>query len=267
VAQASTAPLSAPSPVSQPSHVITGYCVYEKRANREIRDPHRIVLKNGQTAIGGVCASCGKPIFRGLVVRPISPTGVVTTICTNRACAHFAKQVELRDPRRITLQNGQPAFEGACPYCGVHTFIVDQKVPEDQAEFEAGSGGPATASVATPVVAASRPLLAGCMHCHALREIVNPEKIVQGRRPPWFSGTCAVCGGRLGRLVRWSVGPTGAVITYCSKCLKEVEVRKPKMVTRPRWKDKLMEGTCSSCGMTLTVAGDEPDEGHWPPSH
>ena len=44
--------------------VVTGYCVYEKKKNREIKNPTQIKLKNGRPAVKGICASCGKPIFR-----------------------------------------------------------------------------------------------------------------------------------------------------------------------------------------------------------
>jgi len=44
--------------------LVTGYCVYEKKKNREIKNPKQIKLKNGRPAIKGTCASCGKPIFR-----------------------------------------------------------------------------------------------------------------------------------------------------------------------------------------------------------
>ena len=44
--------------------VVTGYCVYEKKKNREIKNPKQIKLKNGRPAIKGICASCGKQIFR-----------------------------------------------------------------------------------------------------------------------------------------------------------------------------------------------------------
>jgi hypothetical protein len=44
--------------------VVTGYCVYEKKKNREIKNPKQIKLKNGRPAIKGTCASCGKQIFR-----------------------------------------------------------------------------------------------------------------------------------------------------------------------------------------------------------
>ncbi len=43
---------------------ITGYCVYEKKKNREIKNPKQIKLKNGRPAVKGTCASCGKTIFR-----------------------------------------------------------------------------------------------------------------------------------------------------------------------------------------------------------
>ena len=46
------------------SRLVTGYCVYEKKKNREIKNPKQIKLKNGRPAIKGTCASCGKPIFR-----------------------------------------------------------------------------------------------------------------------------------------------------------------------------------------------------------
>jgi len=44
--------------------LVTGYCVYEKKKNREIKNPKQIKLKNGRPAIKGVCGSCGKQIFR-----------------------------------------------------------------------------------------------------------------------------------------------------------------------------------------------------------
>jgi hypothetical protein len=48
----------------QNPRLITGYCVYEKKKNREIKNPKQIKLKNGRPAIKGTCAVCGKPIFR-----------------------------------------------------------------------------------------------------------------------------------------------------------------------------------------------------------
>jgi Domain of unknown function (DUF5679) len=44
--------------------MVTGYCVYEKKKNREIKNPKQIKLKNGRAAVKGTCGSCGKPIFR-----------------------------------------------------------------------------------------------------------------------------------------------------------------------------------------------------------
>jgi hypothetical protein len=50
--------------VSDGKALVTGYCVYEKKKNREIKNPKQIKLKNGRAAIKGTCGSCGKPIFR-----------------------------------------------------------------------------------------------------------------------------------------------------------------------------------------------------------
>jgi hypothetical protein len=52
--------------------LVQGYCVYEKKKNREIKNPKQIKMKNGRFAVKGTCASCGKPIFRigKLQVRP-----------------------------------------------------------------------------------------------------------------------------------------------------------------------------------------------------
>jgi len=52
--------------------VVTGYCVYEKKKNREIKNPKQIKLKNGRFAVRGPCGSCGKMIYRigKLQVRP-----------------------------------------------------------------------------------------------------------------------------------------------------------------------------------------------------
>jgi DNA-directed RNA polymerase subunit RPC12/RpoP len=44
--------------------MLTGYCLYEKKANRQIMHPRAITLKNGEPAIQGTCGSCGKLIFR-----------------------------------------------------------------------------------------------------------------------------------------------------------------------------------------------------------
>ena len=40
-----------------------GYCVKE-RAKREIKDPERVVLKNGRPAIKGTCPVCGAKMVR-----------------------------------------------------------------------------------------------------------------------------------------------------------------------------------------------------------
>jgi hypothetical protein len=44
--------------------MVTGYCVFEKKKNREIKNPKQIKMKNGRAAVRGTCGSCGKPIFR-----------------------------------------------------------------------------------------------------------------------------------------------------------------------------------------------------------
>ena len=49
---------------AEETSVVTGYCVYEKKKNREIKNPKQIKLKNGRAAVKGTCGSCGKPIFR-----------------------------------------------------------------------------------------------------------------------------------------------------------------------------------------------------------
>lgn len=42
----------------------TVYCVHERKSGVEIRDSKRFILNNGRPAIKGICASCGRPIFR-----------------------------------------------------------------------------------------------------------------------------------------------------------------------------------------------------------
>jgi hypothetical protein len=54
------------------TNVITGYCVFEKKKNREIKNPKQIKMKNGRAAIRGTCGSCGKPIFRIGAIKPAS---------------------------------------------------------------------------------------------------------------------------------------------------------------------------------------------------
>ena len=259
-----SAPVSPPSSISQPTHVITGYCVHEKRANREIRDPHRIVFRNGQPAVTGDCATCGMPIFK---VAAMGSLRWVRNDVVIAYCFDCKKLMEIRGPKKVVLEDGQAAFEGACASCGRRILIADEQASKD--EYLALKWAPATGPPPTRLppayavpVAASNVLQAYCSNCHATREIVNPKKIVQEGRPPRFSGTCATCGGHIGRLVHWSVGPTGAVIMYCPQCMKQVEVRNPRKITRPEEID--MEGTCPSCGKTLTSPGDEPDEGQMP---
>jgi hypothetical protein len=180
-------------------------------------------------------------------------------------CFDCKKLMEIRGPKKVVLEDGQPALEGACASCGRRILIADEQASQD--EYRALTWAPATASspriapaYAVPV-AASNVLLAYCSTCHATREIVNPKKIVQDGHPPRFSGTCVKCGGSIGRLVHWSVGPTGAVIMYCPRCMKQVEVRNPRVMQA---EEPGMEGTCSSCGKTLTSPGDEPDERQMP---
>ena len=55
-----------------PTNVITGYCVFEKKKNREIENPKQIKMKNGRAAVRGTCGSCGKPIFRIGALKPAS---------------------------------------------------------------------------------------------------------------------------------------------------------------------------------------------------
>jgi Domain of unknown function (DUF5679) len=54
------------------TNVITGYCVFEKKKNREIKNPKQIKMKNGRAAVRGTCGSCGKPIFRIGAIKPAS---------------------------------------------------------------------------------------------------------------------------------------------------------------------------------------------------
>ena len=265
VMAATTAPVSAPSSVSQPTHVLTGYCVYEKKANREISNPHRIMFRNGQAAIEGNCATCGMLMFKVTPIRLGWAKGVVIAYCFD-----CKKLMEINGPKKVSLEDGQPAFEGACASCGRRILIADEEATKD--EYNALKWAPATApphvasAAAPPHVAPAyafpltppNPLQAYCSNCHETREIVYPKKIVQDGRPPRLSGTCAKCGGSIGRLFHWSIGPTGAVIMYCSHCMKEVEVRNPQRNVQAG--EPEMRGTCSSCGKILAAPGDEPDE-------
>jgi hypothetical protein len=54
------------------TNMITGYCVFEKKKNREIKNPKQIKMKNGRAAVRGTCGSCGKPIFRIGAIKPAS---------------------------------------------------------------------------------------------------------------------------------------------------------------------------------------------------
>ena len=39
-------------------------------------------------------------------------------------CLKCKKKVEIKNPQQITMKNGRPATEGACPVCGTKIFKI-----------------------------------------------------------------------------------------------------------------------------------------------
>ena len=39
-------------------------------------------------------------------------------------CMKCRKKVEIKDAKQITLKNGRPAVQGACPTCGTKVFRI-----------------------------------------------------------------------------------------------------------------------------------------------
>ena len=39
-------------------------------------------------------------------------------------CMKCRRKVEIKDPKQITLKNGRPAVQGACPVCGTKVFRI-----------------------------------------------------------------------------------------------------------------------------------------------
>jgi hypothetical protein len=52
--------------------VILGYCVKEK-AQKPMKDPEEVTLKNGKHAIRGVCASCGTKMMKFVSAKKADP--------------------------------------------------------------------------------------------------------------------------------------------------------------------------------------------------
>jgi hypothetical protein len=52
--------------------VILGYCVKEK-AQKPMKDPQEVTLKNGKHAIRGVCASCGTKMMKFVSAKKADP--------------------------------------------------------------------------------------------------------------------------------------------------------------------------------------------------
>lgn len=39
-------------------------------------------------------------------------------------CMKCRKQVEIKNPQKITMKNGRPATSGICPVCGTKVFKI-----------------------------------------------------------------------------------------------------------------------------------------------
>jgi Zn finger protein HypA/HybF involved in hydrogenase expression len=49
--------------IRERSFKVEAYC-FKCRAKREIRNPQKVTLKNGKSAMQGVCPVCGTKVFR-----------------------------------------------------------------------------------------------------------------------------------------------------------------------------------------------------------
>jgi hypothetical protein len=58
--------------------VIMGYCVKEK-AQKQMKDPEPVILKNGKNAIKGVCSSCGTKMMKFVSSKKVDPAASVST--------------------------------------------------------------------------------------------------------------------------------------------------------------------------------------------
>ena len=58
---------------------------------------------------------CVGPTFR--------PSGVKETVATGY-CMKCKAQREIKNAKQITMKNGRPATEGACPVCGTKIFKI-----------------------------------------------------------------------------------------------------------------------------------------------
>jgi DNA-directed RNA polymerase subunit RPC12/RpoP len=43
---------------------------------------------------------------------------------TEGYCMKCRKKVEIKDAKKITMKNGKPAIQGACPKCGTKVFRI-----------------------------------------------------------------------------------------------------------------------------------------------
>jgi DNA-directed RNA polymerase subunit RPC12/RpoP len=43
---------------------------------------------------------------------------------TEGYCMKCRKKVEIKDAKKITMKNGKPATQGACPTCGTKVFRI-----------------------------------------------------------------------------------------------------------------------------------------------
>jgi hypothetical protein len=56
--------------------VIMGYCVKEK-AQKQMKDAQPVTLKNGKSAIKGVCSSCGTKMMKFVSTKKVDPAASV----------------------------------------------------------------------------------------------------------------------------------------------------------------------------------------------
>jgi DNA-directed RNA polymerase subunit RPC12/RpoP len=64
-----------------------------------------------------------RPSTRPQLSRADYPTKVESTVATGY-CMKCKAQREIKNAKQITMKNGRPATEGACPVCGTKIFKI-----------------------------------------------------------------------------------------------------------------------------------------------
>jgi hypothetical protein len=66
----------------------------------------------------------GDPARTGRGKKPRRGTEKEASTMPEGYCVKERKKVEIKDPRQVTMKNGRPAIQGACPDCGTKIFKI-----------------------------------------------------------------------------------------------------------------------------------------------